>query len=111
MRGETRVNGELRQRGATRDLVLGPRDLLRAASEALRRPLLRGDLLLTGTPSGVALQVSRWKRRLAELLLDRVGRLAAVARGAAGEGRFLGPGDEVTVGGGEAGTRTVRVEI
>jgi 2-keto-4-pentenoate hydratase/2-oxohepta-3-ene-1,7-dioic acid hydratase in catechol pathway len=47
------VNGELRQDGHTSDLIFGPRALIEFISEAIS--LEPGDLILTGTPSGVGL--------------------------------------------------------
>jgi 2-keto-4-pentenoate hydratase/2-oxohepta-3-ene-1,7-dioic acid hydratase in catechol pathway len=48
---ETRVNGELRQQASTRDLIFSAPVLLRYISAAFT--LEPGDLVLTGTPSGV----------------------------------------------------------
>jgi 2-keto-4-pentenoate hydratase/2-oxohepta-3-ene-1,7-dioic acid hydratase in catechol pathway len=48
----TRVNGEERQRGHTRDMAWGIADLLAYVSRIMT--LEPGDLLLTGTPAGVA---------------------------------------------------------
>ena len=45
------VNGELRQDSRTSDLIFGPRALVDFISEAIT--LEPGDLILTGTPSGV----------------------------------------------------------
>jgi 2-keto-4-pentenoate hydratase/2-oxohepta-3-ene-1,7-dioic acid hydratase in catechol pathway len=45
------VNGELRQNGNTRDLILGVPELIEWASSFYT--LLPGDILLTGTPDGV----------------------------------------------------------
>jgi 2-keto-4-pentenoate hydratase/2-oxohepta-3-ene-1,7-dioic acid hydratase in catechol pathway len=47
----TRVNGQERQRGHTRDMTWGIADLLVYASRMMT--LERGDVLLTGTPAGV----------------------------------------------------------
>ena len=47
----TTVNGELRQMGSTRDMVFRIRQLIAYASSIMT--LEAGDLLLTGTPSGV----------------------------------------------------------
>ena len=47
----TWVNGELRQDGHTSDLVFGPQAIVDFISEAIT--LEPGDLILTGTPSGV----------------------------------------------------------
>jgi 2-keto-4-pentenoate hydratase/2-oxohepta-3-ene-1,7-dioic acid hydratase in catechol pathway len=48
---ETRVNGELRQRGSTRDFIFTIPELLRYITAAIT--LEPGDLVLTGTPAGV----------------------------------------------------------
>jgi 2-keto-4-pentenoate hydratase/2-oxohepta-3-ene-1,7-dioic acid hydratase in catechol pathway len=48
---ETRVNGELRQHGNTADFLFGIPELLEYISQAIT--LEPGDLVLTGTPSGV----------------------------------------------------------
>src|SRR5918992_2379341 len=45
------VNGELRQDSRTSDLIFGPRALVDFLAEAIT--LAPGDLILTGTPSGV----------------------------------------------------------
>ncbi len=47
----TSVNGELRQMGSTRDMIFRVRQLVAYVSSIMT--LLPGDLLLTGTPSGV----------------------------------------------------------
>jgi acylpyruvate hydrolase len=47
------VNGELRQDSRTSDLIFGPRALVDFISEAIT--LEPGDLILTGTPSGVGM--------------------------------------------------------
>jgi len=51
LRLTTHVNGELRQDSRTSDLVFGPRALVDFIAEAIT--LEPGDLILTGTPSGV----------------------------------------------------------
>ena len=48
----TRLNGELRQDGNTRDLIFSIAHLLRYITAAMT--LFPGDLILTGTPAGVA---------------------------------------------------------
>lgn len=47
-----RVNGELRQRGTTADMIHSAQKLRTYVLE--RFPVMPGDLLLTGTPKGVA---------------------------------------------------------
>jgi len=48
---ETRVNGEVRQQGNTRDLIFALDVLIRHIAQAMT--LFPGDLIPTGTPSGV----------------------------------------------------------
>jgi 2-keto-4-pentenoate hydratase/2-oxohepta-3-ene-1,7-dioic acid hydratase in catechol pathway len=48
---ETRVNGELRQQGSTADFIFSVRQLLCYITAAIT--LEAGDLVLTGTPSGI----------------------------------------------------------
>jgi 2-keto-4-pentenoate hydratase/2-oxohepta-3-ene-1,7-dioic acid hydratase in catechol pathway len=48
---ETRVNGELRQHGSTLDFIFSIPQLLAYITAAIT--LEPGDLVLTGTPSGV----------------------------------------------------------
>jgi len=48
---ETRVNGQLRQKGNTRDFIFSLDAIIRHVSSVMT--LLPGDLILTGTPSGV----------------------------------------------------------
>ena len=45
------VNGDLRQRGRARDMILGAAECVAHASRYF--PLLAGDLVFTGTPAGV----------------------------------------------------------
>ena len=56
LRLTTRVNGELRQDSRTSDLVFGPRALIDFIAEAIT--LEPGDLILTGTPSGVGMAMN-----------------------------------------------------
>jgi 2-keto-4-pentenoate hydratase/2-oxohepta-3-ene-1,7-dioic acid hydratase in catechol pathway len=49
---ETRVNGELRQQGNTRDFIFPLDVIVRYISQAMT--LLPGDLIATGTPKGVS---------------------------------------------------------
>ena len=47
----TRVNGEMRQNGGTRDMIFSAWELLSFASSVMT--LLPGDVILTGTPPGI----------------------------------------------------------
>ena len=50
---ETRVNGELRQKSNTSDILFGVRKLIAFCSQG--QTLQRGSLIMTGTPGGVGL--------------------------------------------------------
>ncbi len=102
---------ELRQESCTDDLILTLRQLLATAAAHAGGQLQRHDVLLTGTPSGVALAVPRWKRKMAELFLDRFGRLAAAISSYSRSGRFCGPGDVVQVDGEILGRRQVTLQL
>jgi 2,4-didehydro-3-deoxy-L-rhamnonate hydrolase len=61
------VNGEVRQRDSTRNMVFGPAETLTELSGV--HDLFAGDLISTGTPSGCALRLpSPAKQRIAALL-------------------------------------------
>lgn len=51
LRIECRVNGEVRQAGSTADMVFGVAELIEFISRVMT--LLPGDVVITGTPSGV----------------------------------------------------------
>jgi 2-keto-4-pentenoate hydratase/2-oxohepta-3-ene-1,7-dioic acid hydratase in catechol pathway len=55
LRITTHVNGELRQDSSTADLIFGPQELVDFISETCT--LEPGDLILTGTPSGVGMSM------------------------------------------------------
>ncbi len=55
LRLTTHVNGELRQDASTSDLIFGPQELVDFISETCT--LQAGDLILTGTPSGVGMSM------------------------------------------------------
>ncbi|WP_296444319.1 fumarylacetoacetate hydrolase family protein [Rhodoferax sp. UBA5149] len=93
----THVNGTLRQSASTGTVLYTLRQMLQVAAVVAPGRCLRAhDLVLTGTPAGIALSVPRWKRRLA-LLLARRQRIRAAVRSAAANPRFLQPGDTVRV--------------
>jgi 2-keto-4-pentenoate hydratase/2-oxohepta-3-ene-1,7-dioic acid hydratase in catechol pathway len=48
---ETRVNGEVRQQGSTRDFIFSLDTMIRHIAQAMT--LFPGDLIATGTPAGV----------------------------------------------------------
>jgi 2-keto-4-pentenoate hydratase/2-oxohepta-3-ene-1,7-dioic acid hydratase in catechol pathway len=107
-----RVNGELRQDGRTSDLVYTQRQMLLAAARHLVRDgrgttLPRGLALITGTPSGVGLAVPRWKKAIADRVLDRFGKLRAAIGAHARGGKLLRAGDEIVFEASTLGSRRV----
>ena len=98
----TRVNGKLRQKQNTRDLTYSPRDMLRIIARTYPDiRLKKNDLIITGTPGGIAFQVPGWKQRLGKFFqLSGVTRLKLVLRNAGTNPDFLKAGDWVTVSGG-----------
>jgi 2-keto-4-pentenoate hydratase/2-oxohepta-3-ene-1,7-dioic acid hydratase in catechol pathway len=96
-----RVRGEVRQRARTTSLLYPAAELVRHASSVA--PLAPGDLILTGTPAGVALSVPRWQRVLVAPLLGRFGRLGASLRRARRGRRYLEPGDAIEMEAGPLG--------
>lgn len=100
---ETRVNGGCRQRAWSHELIYTPRQLLAsAAGIAPGRCLRRHDLVLTGTPAGIALSIPRWKRRLAAILPRRQ-RVLAGLRANRGQPSFLQAGDVLSFSAGWLG--------
>jgi len=67
---ETRLNGELRQSARTSDLIFGVFQLVSFISEVMT--LLPGDVIATGTPSGIG-PVS--DRDVVEVSIDNIGTL------------------------------------
>lgn len=106
---ESIVNGEVRQRQSTTDLIYTPRQMLGFIHASFPNTVLsKGTVVLTGTPGGVAMSVPRWKMRLANLLgLSRFQKLSTALN--AGTSRFLAGGDRVTVRGQGLGKVTVRI--
>lgn len=78
----TRVNGETRQSANTRDMIFPVGELIAFASRLMT--LEPGDVILTGTPSGVgaADDPPRWLRDgdVVEVEIERVGRLTSHLR-------------------------------
>lgn len=68
---EARLNGDLKQRGNTRDLIFPVDFLLRYISAAIT--LLPGDIIPTGTPAGVAPMLSGDR---VEVTVEGIGTLA-----------------------------------
>jgi 2-keto-4-pentenoate hydratase/2-oxohepta-3-ene-1,7-dioic acid hydratase in catechol pathway len=73
------VNGELRQDEGCADMIFGVEELIEYVSRGIT--LLPGDILLTGTPSGIAMAFSppKWLRHgdVVEVELTGLGRLTS----------------------------------
>lgn len=107
---ETRVNGALRQRASSEDIILPPREIFTAVAKRFKLDRFRaGDWVITGTPPGVAMQTPGWQQRLIGFLDPGAETKVETLIGSAGEAAFLQPGDTVTVRAGFLGEKTSRV--
>jgi 2-keto-4-pentenoate hydratase/2-oxohepta-3-ene-1,7-dioic acid hydratase in catechol pathway len=106
---ESLVNGEVRQHQSTADLIYTPAQMLRFIHGKFpEAPLLKGTIVLTGTPGGVAMRTPRWLVRASNLVgLSRFRKLATKLDG--DTSRFLQVGDEVTVRGQGLGKVSVTI--
>jgi len=106
---ETLVNGEIRQRQSTSNMIYTPVEMLRFIHAAFPdAPLVSRTIVLTGTPGGVAMQTPRWLVRLSDLIrMSRFKKLSAKLGG--DRSRFLETGDTVTVRGQGLGKVTVTI--
>ncbi len=95
---ELRLNGEVRQRAHTSQLMHLPHDAISALSRHVA--LRSGDCLLTGTPGGVLAQASPESfLAIRDNLMDDDARRAAFVTAQRANGAFLNPGDllELTI--------------
>ncbi len=101
----TRVNGQVRQEQSTTDMIYTPKQMLAFIAQKYPNHLpQKGDVVLTGTPGGVALQVPAWKARLGNLFrINRFIKLASVILANKNNENFLKPGDEIVISGGILG--------
>jgi 2-keto-4-pentenoate hydratase/2-oxohepta-3-ene-1,7-dioic acid hydratase in catechol pathway len=88
------VNGELRQDALAGDMVFQPAATLTEFSQLEHFQV--GDLLLTGTPGGVALQPPKAVARRVVSLLPEAKKWQLFVRGQARSSAYLKPGDRVT---------------
>jgi 2-keto-4-pentenoate hydratase/2-oxohepta-3-ene-1,7-dioic acid hydratase in catechol pathway len=107
----TRVNGEERQRASTKLLAYDLSALVRAARGQLGRPLVRGDVICTGTPAGIGMRLSAVKRRIATLVKDRFRKAELLVSTYATSNALLRPGDVVEVEAGPAGSVRTRLVV
>jgi 2-keto-4-pentenoate hydratase/2-oxohepta-3-ene-1,7-dioic acid hydratase in catechol pathway len=106
---ETRVNGELRQQASTTELIYDLPTLVRTARAHLGRPLTTGDLVLTGTPSGVGLRLGKFQRRIAGMVKDRLKKIELLVSTYAASSALMRAGDVVEVDLGHAGRVRTRL--
>lgn len=101
VRLQTWVNGQLRQQASLSEMLYAPWQILNhAAALAPERQLHRHDIVLAGTPAGIALRVPRWQRQLGEWLVRacpavRPSLMIGAWRRQDQGGRFLQTGDEI----------------
>ena len=107
----TRVNGEERQHGSTKDLVYDLASIVRAGRTQLGRPLARGDVIITGTPSGIGMRLNAIRRRFAKLVKDRFRKAEFLISMYATSNALLRPGDVVDVDAGPAGHVRARLIV
>jgi 2-keto-4-pentenoate hydratase/2-oxohepta-3-ene-1,7-dioic acid hydratase in catechol pathway len=108
---ETRVNGDRRQYASTSELIYDLPAMLRAAAAQLGRPLVRGDVVLTGTPSGIGMRLSPLQRRVAARVTDRVRKAELLVSSYASSSSLLRPGDVIEVDCGRAGRVRARLAV
>lgn len=95
----TRVNDQLRQSSSTLDLIYSPQQMLNMVIESFDlQKLPRGTWLLTGTPSGIALNATARQRKVLALL-SRLSRKSAIRLAVTvnkNKSSFLKPEDQIT---------------
>lgn len=107
----TRVNGEERQHASTKDLMYDLPAIVRTARGQLGRPLARGDMIITGTPSGIGMRLNAIRRRFAKLVKDRFRKADFLVSMYATSSALLRPGDVVEVDAGPAGRVRARLTV
>lgn len=108
----THVNGDVRQKASTKLVIYGFPQIVGAATRHLGRPLRRGDVILTGTPSGVGLRMSPLKRKVAELVAkDRFRKAELLVSTFATSTALLRAGDVIEVDAGPAGRVRTRLVV
>jgi 2-keto-4-pentenoate hydratase/2-oxohepta-3-ene-1,7-dioic acid hydratase in catechol pathway len=94
----THVDGDLRQKENTRNLIYTPKEMLGFIQKKYSLTQMhKGDIVLTGTPGGVIFNIPRWKSRLATILeLDRFQKLEINLKENSVK-KFLKAGNEVII--------------
>ncbi|MEH6347076.1 MAG: fumarylacetoacetate hydrolase family protein [Bermanella sp.] len=93
----TEVNGEIRQNSNSRDLIRSPKGIIQAVAKLYPdKSMLKGDLVLTGTPEGVSLSIPVWKQNLVKMVKPSSSMKFDAFIGL-DKTRFLKAGDKVVV--------------
>ena len=89
-----RVNGEVRQKATVTQMIYNPAETLTELAGLMH--LKAGDVVLTGTPSGVALQApGGWRKKLAQLFLNETQLMQKFVQLQLESGRYLKDGDVI----------------
>ncbi|WP_299774613.1 fumarylacetoacetate hydrolase family protein [uncultured Pseudoteredinibacter sp.] len=103
------VNGEQRQKDNCRNMIYPPKLMLEYALKAAGdRGLKAGDCILTGTPAGVALRLTAFKKFMAKILPAKL-RVKLALKGAAKEPNYLKVGDVVQISANDLGAHCLRI--
>lgn len=91
------VNGHEKQRDNCRNIIYSPKQVLcYALQSAAERGLKAGDCILTGTPAGVALRMTAFKKFMAKILPASL-RVKLGIQGGAKDPSYLKAGDEIAI--------------
>ncbi|MEM1321839.1 MAG: fumarylacetoacetate hydrolase family protein [Bacteroidota bacterium] len=107
---QTTVNGAIRQKQKTSDMIYTPLQMLQAVQRKYpATPLKKGDWVLMGTPGGVVMSTPRWIVRVADMMqMDRFEKLKHKT-GESDIAEFLQQGDKVVSSGEGLGKVTVEI--
>ena len=96
---KTTVNGKVKQNQSTKELIYSPKQIIKFILQKYPEfNLEKGDLILTGTPGGVALKIPLWKKRFGNLIgFDRIKKLDSIINLSKNELNFLKINDVVSV--------------
>jgi len=96
---KTTVNDEIRQQQNTKNRIYSNKEILGFILKKYNKEkILKGTAIITGSPSGVANKVARWKRRLGKLLgMSRLDKLSSIFNSIKPDSKFLQPGDIIEI--------------
>ncbi|MBB6523662.1 fumarylacetoacetate hydrolase family protein [Pseudoteredinibacter isoporae] len=104
------VNGVEKQRDSCRNIIYSPKQVLHYALQSSgERGLKTGDCILTGTPAGVALRMTPFKKFMAKILPASL-RVKLGIQGGVKDPSYLKAGDEITILAEPFGQQTLKIE-